>query len=46
MSADRDGSRRGAQTTRRRRSALDQWAEFVQSLAEGKVVPIGKGAAA
>jgi hypothetical protein len=27
-------------------AALDQWAEFVQSLAEGKVVPIGKGAAA
>jgi integrase len=29
-----------------RRAALEQWAEFVQSLAEGKVVPIGKGAAA
>jgi hypothetical protein len=29
-----------------RRAALDQWAEFVQSLAEGKVVPIDKGAAA
>jgi hypothetical protein len=29
----------------RRRAALDQWSEFVQSLAEGKVVPIGKGAA-
>jgi hypothetical protein len=28
-----------------RRAALDQWAEFVQSLAEDKVVPIGKGAA-
>jgi hypothetical protein len=28
-----------------RRAALEQWAEFVQSLAEGKVVPIGKGAA-
>jgi hypothetical protein len=29
-----------------RRSALEQWAEFVQSLAEGKVMPIGKGVAA
>jgi hypothetical protein len=27
-------------------AALEQWAEFVQSLPEGKVVPIGKGAAA
>jgi hypothetical protein len=26
-----------------RRAVLDQWAEFMQSLAEGKVVPIGKG---
>jgi hypothetical protein len=29
-----------------RRAALDPWAEFVQSLAEGKVVPIAKGATA
>jgi len=28
------------------RAALDQWAKFVQSRAEGKVVPVGKGAAA
>jgi hypothetical protein len=29
-----------------RRAAIDQSAEFVLSLAQGKVVPIGKGAEA
>jgi hypothetical protein len=28
------------------RAALDQWAEFVQSLVDGKVVPIGQRGAA